>query len=71
MISISLGVVNLLPVPVLDGGQILFFAIEGIRGRPLSLAIREKVQMVGVLLLVAVMLMVFAFDIHRNVFAGY
>ena len=40
MISISLGIVNLLPVPALDGGQILFYAVEGIRGRPLSLALR-------------------------------
>ena len=64
-ISISLGVVNLLPVPVLDGGQILFFLIEGIRGRPLSLVLRERLQMVGVLALVALMLMVMVFDVNR------
>lgn len=65
MISISLGVINLLPVPVLDGGQILFYAIEGIRGRPLSVALRERIQMVGVLALIALMLMVFVFDVNR------
>ncbi|MBN2798750.1 MAG: site-2 protease family protein [Deltaproteobacteria bacterium] len=68
-ISISLGVVNLLPVPVLDGGQILFYLVEGIRGRPLSLAFRERVQMVGVLFLVAVMLMVMVIDVNR-LFSG-
>lgn len=64
-ISFSLGIVNLLPVPVLDGGQILFYAIEGIRGRPLSLDLREKVQMVGVLGLAALMLMVTVMDVNR------
>lgn len=64
-ISFSLGIVNLLPVPVLDGGQIVFYAIEGIRGRPLSLALRERVQMVGVLALVALMLMVTVMDVNR------
>jgi regulator of sigma E protease len=64
-ISISLGIFNLLPVPVLDGGQILFYSIEGIRGRPLSLAIREKLQMAGVLALVALMLIVAVLDVNR------
>ena len=70
MISISLGIVNLLPVPVLDGGQIVFYAVEGLRGRPLSLAVRERLQMVGVLALVALMLLVFVFDINRAFFGG-
>jgi len=65
MLSISLGIVNLLPVPVLDGGQILFNAVEGIRGRPLSLALRERVQQVGLLFLVLLMLSVLVFDIQR------
>lgn len=69
MLSISLGVVNLLPVPVLDGGQILFYAVEGIRGRPLSLALRERVQQVGLLFLVLLMLSVLVFDIQR-IFEG-
>jgi len=68
-ISIGLGIVNLLPVPALDGGQILFYAIEGVRGRPLSMAIRERVQMVGVLFLVALILVVSVNDISR-VFRG-
>ncbi len=65
MLSISLGIVNFLPVPVLDGGQILFYALEGIRGRPLSLALRERVQQVGLLFLVLLMLSVLVFDIQR------
>jgi regulator of sigma E protease len=65
MLSISLGIINLLPVPVLDGGQFLFYAIEGLRGRPLSLAIREKAQQIGVLFLVMLMLSVLVFDLRR------
>jgi regulator of sigma E protease len=65
VISISLGLINLLPVPVLDGGQILFYLIEGVRGRPLSLEFRERVQMLGVLALVVIMLVVVFNDISR------
>ncbi|MBX2803799.1 MAG: RIP metalloprotease RseP [Myxococcales bacterium] len=65
MISFSLGIINLLPVPVLDGGQILFYAVEGIRGRPLPLVLRERIQMVGVLFLAALMVMVIVMDIGR------
>ena len=65
ILSISLGIINFLPVPVLDGGQFLFYLIEGIRGRPVSLAVRERAQQIGVLFLVALMLTVFAFDINR------
>lgn len=43
LISISLGVLNLLPIPVLDGGHLFYFAIEGLRGKPLS----DEIQMVG------------------------
>lgn len=64
-ISFSLGIVNLLPIPVLDGGQIVFYAIEGIRGRPLPLRIRERVQIIGVLGLMALMLLVTVMDINR------
>ena len=65
LLSISLAIVNFLPVPVLDGGQFLFFLVEGIRGRPVSLRFREMAQQVGVLALVALMLMLFVFDINR------
>lgn len=64
-ISFSLGIVNLLPVPVLDGGQIVFYTIEGLRGRPLSLELREKVQMAGILALALLMLVVTVNDVSR------
>lgn len=68
--SISLGLINLLPIPVLDGGQILFYSLEGIRGRPLPLIVRERIQMAGVLFLVALMLMVTVFDVNSFLFNG-
>lgn len=64
LISISLGIANLLPIPVLDGGQILIFLLEGIRGRPVSPALRERMQMIGVLFMVALFLVVTFFDIE-------
>ncbi|MDP6935355.1 MAG: site-2 protease family protein, partial [Myxococcota bacterium] len=67
MLSLSLGIINLLPVPALDGGQFLFYLLEGIRGRPLSLAFRERAQQVGVLFLVILMLCVLVFDINRAI----
>jgi regulator of sigma E protease len=63
LISLSLGVVNLVPFPVLDGGQIVFYAIEGIRGRPLPVAIRDRIQMIGVLALVALFLIITVKDV--------
>jgi regulator of sigma E protease len=58
LISVNLAILNLLPVPMLDGGHLLFFAIEAVLGRPLSLRKREIAQQVGLALLL--MLMVFA-----------
>jgi regulator of sigma E protease len=58
LISVNLGILNLLPVPMLDGGHLLFFAIEAVLGRPLSLRKREIAQQIGLALLM--LLMVFA-----------
>lgn len=58
VISVNLALLNLLPVPMLDGGHLFFFVIEAIRGRPLSLRKREMAQQVGLFLLL--LLMVFA-----------
>ncbi|MEX2146410.1 MAG: RIP metalloprotease RseP [Candidatus Rokuibacteriota bacterium] len=58
IISINLAILNLLPVPMLDGGHLFFFLIEGILGRPLSLKKREAAQQLGFVLLM--MLMVYA-----------
>lgn len=59
LLSISIGLLNLLPIPMLDGGHLLFYAFEAIRGKPLS----ERVQEVGfrIGLALVMMLMVFAF----------
>ena len=67
MISLELGIINLLPVPMLDGGHLAFFAIEGVRGRPLQLRHREIAQQVGLLLLVVLMAFAFFNDISRLV----
>jgi len=65
LISVNLGVLNLMPVPVLDGGHLLYLALEKLRGKPLPLAVLEKVQMVGVVLIAALMLFAFYNDIAR------
>jgi regulator of sigma E protease len=62
-ISISLAILNLLPIPILDGGHLLFFTIEIINGKPLSLRKREIAQQVGLLILVGLMLFAFYNDI--------
>jgi regulator of sigma E protease len=59
VISVNLFLLNLLPVPMLDGGHLLFFAFEAVLGRPLSVRKREVAQQVGFALLM--LLMVFAF----------
>jgi regulator of sigma E protease len=58
LISVNLAILNLLPVPMLDGGHLLFFAIEAVLGRPLSVRKREIAQQIGLALLL--LLMVFA-----------
>ncbi|HVA81217.1 MAG TPA: RIP metalloprotease RseP [Candidatus Binataceae bacterium] len=67
MLSIELGLINLLPVPLLDGGHLLFFACEGIRGKPLALRHREMALQVGLFLLVVLMAFVIFNDIARIV----
>ncbi|MDP2304579.1 MAG: RIP metalloprotease RseP [Pseudomonadota bacterium] len=65
LFSISLGIINLLPIPVLDGGQIVMYLAEWVRGRPLPLILRERAQQAGIIFLVLLMLFVLVFDIHR------
>ncbi len=65
LISVNLAVVNLLPIPVLDGGAFLILAIEGIIRRPLPLKLREGIQMIGVLMVIALMILAFSNDIRR------
>jgi len=67
VISISLGVLNLLPVPMLDGGQILQLMIEGVRGRPLSENALIASQYVGIALIGMLMLLAFYNDITQSI----
>jgi regulator of sigma E protease len=64
-ISIQLGILNLLPIPILDGGHILFYSFELITRRPLSLRVRETAQQVGMAMLLMLMLLAFYNDILR------
>lgn len=64
-ISIQLGILNLLPIPILDGGHILFYSIELITRRPLSLRVREAAQQIGMAMLLMLMLLAFYNDILR------
>jgi regulator of sigma E protease len=68
LISVALGVMNLLPVPVLDGFHVLSAFIEGLRRRPLSLKFREYANVVGIALLLCLMLFAFRNDAMRKWF---
>jgi len=63
IISVNLAVLNLVPIPVLDGGHLLFFLIEAIQGKPVSVRVREAAQQVGIILLLMLMIFVFYNDI--------
>ena len=65
VISISLGIMNLLPIPMLDGGHLMMFAVEGVAGRAASERFYMAGQKVGVLLLVGLMSLAFYNDIFR------
>ena len=66
LISINLGILNLLPIPLLDGGQAIVFLIEGVRNERLSLRTRECIQQIGFTMLVMIMNLAFWNDISRN-----
>lgn len=65
VLSASLAIFNVLPFPVLDGGHIIFLAIEKIRGRPLSIRTQERIANVGISLLILLMLFIFYSDIMK------
>ncbi len=65
LISVNLFLLNLLPVPVLDGGHLVFFAIEAIKGSPLSLKKMEIAQQIGIILLMSLMAFAFFNDISN------
>jgi len=69
LISINLAILNILPIPVLDGGHLLFFFVELVIGRPVSLKVREVAQQAGLFVLILLMIFVFYNDITR-IFSG-
>lgn len=69
LISINLAILNFLPIPVLDGGHLLFFFIEAVTGRPVSIKVREVAQQAGIFVLILLMIYVFYNDITRVFFS--
>jgi regulator of sigma E protease len=67
LLSINLFLLNLLPIPILDGGHLLFFLFEALRGKPMDLKHREMAQGLGLMLILALMILVFYQDILRLV----
>jgi len=65
LLSVNLAVLNLFPIPVLDGGHLLFFLIELVTGREVNIKWRERAQQVGFFILVMLMIFVFYNDIMR------
>lgn len=65
LISVNLAIINLVPIPILDGGHLLFFFIEAIRGRPVNLKIREVAQQIGLFIILLLVVLVFYNDIFR------
>ncbi len=65
LLSINLGLLNLLPIPILDGGQLLMIAIEKLKGSPISDVALEYSMRVGIILVVSLMIFAFANDIAR------
>src|SRR5579871_5825383 len=66
IISVSLGVLNLMPVPLLDGGQVVYQVVEAVKGSPLSERAQLFGQQVGIALLVVLMSLAFYNDISRH-----
>jgi len=65
-VSINLGLLNLLPIPVLDGGHLLFFLTEGVIRRPLPLRVREVASIVGMSFLFLLIGIAFKNDVERR-----
>jgi regulator of sigma E protease len=65
LISINLFILNLLPIPVLDGGHLVFYSIEALKGSPLSLKKVEWAHKVGIILLFSLMIFALVNDFKR------
>ncbi len=68
LLAIMLGIMNTLPIPMLDGGLIVLLVVETIRGRPLSLKVRQRIQYVGIVLLGFLLIFALYSDIKRFFF---
>lgn len=66
LLSINLGIVNLLPIPILDGGHLLFFTVEAVRRRPLSQRAREIASAIGLVILLLLLLIALRNDLMRK-----
>ncbi|MCZ6858643.1 MAG: RIP metalloprotease RseP, partial [Gemmatimonadetes bacterium] len=69
LFSVNLAILNLLPIPVLDGGQLVFLLIEGVRGKPLPLQLRIRFSQFGLVILLGIMVLALTNDLLR-VFGG-
>jgi len=67
--SVNLAILNLLPIPVLDGGQLVFLLIEGVRGKPMPLELRVRFSQLGLVILLGIMVLALTNDLMR-VFGG-
>ena len=70
LFSVSVGLINLLPIPLLDGGHLLFFALEGVRGRPLSERVQQIGLRVGIAFVALLVIFTTSHDILRLVGGG-
>jgi regulator of sigma E protease len=68
LFSVNLAVLNLLPIPILDGGHLMFLAFEAVRGRPLSVEARIRLSQVGLVIVVALMIWANGNDVVRLIF---
>ena len=64
-LSISIGILNLLPIPVLDGGHLLYYFAEWVRGKPLSETLRGWGQQGGLVILIGLTVLALYNDVHR------
>jgi regulator of sigma E protease len=65
LLSVNLGILNLLPIPILDGGHLLFFSVEGMMRKPISPQVRTLAHQVGLALILTLTALVFYNDIAR------
>ncbi len=70
VISLSVGLLNLFPIPILDGGQIVILLVESLIRRDLSVAVKERIAQVGLAMIVLLMVTVLWFDVSKRILGG-